>query len=67
MADFEIQALDRYPGFEIVFDAEGQCIGLVFRSNKFPYPRAFFSCSEASVYYGNSSLEAVLASYDFDK
>lgn len=59
----EIKDLDRYPGFEVVFDAE-RCIGLVFLSNKFPFFRAFFSCTDACIYYGMTSVEAVQAYFD---
>lgn len=64
MDGVEIKALDRYPGFEAVFDAEERCIGLVFHSNKFPFLRAFFSCTEACIYYGMTSEEAVQAYFD---
>lgn len=50
-----------YPGFESVIDADGECIGVVVPSRKFPYHKVFFCYVDCEFYYGMSSLDAVMA------
>lgn len=59
-ASILIRGLDSLcKGCKAVFNAEGQCIGVVFPSRSYPFKRMFFAYSDAGFYYGMTSAEAV--------
>lgn len=48
-----------YPNFRAVLNSDGQCIGVVVKSRKYPWKEMFFAYDTARFYYGMSSVEAV--------
>lgn len=50
--------------YEAVFNSDGQCIGVINNSRRYPWKRAFFAYADGGFYYGMTSREAVLAFLD---
>lgn len=49
------------PGFQIVYDHEGNFLGVVVKSDKFPWRKMFFAFPVGRFYFGMSIYEAVHA------
>ena len=49
-----------YGGLEAVYDLQDRCIGVIVKSRRFPYTKAFFCCINSKIYHGFDSLGVVI-------